>query len=158
MREIEVMAWDKRQKKMYEVFKIFFNVGNSAYVAVIGDGLQCEERDDSDSALLQYTGRKDKNGEKIFVSHIVKYVLSDPYHIYEDCDRPGLGVIRLGEYLQDGSNGEYGPTKCLGFYIQNIDGKADRHEQTISMIDGIDSLEIIGNEFENSDLLPKPHD
>ena len=154
--KIKFRAWDNEAKLMLsdpdELAFPFYARGGEVEVS-IEDVLNF---DPEHLFWLQYTGRKDKNGDEIFASHIVKYVLSDPDHIYEDCDRPGLGVIRLGEYLQDGSNGEYGPTKCLGFYIQNIDGKADRHEQTVSMIDGIDSLEIIGNEFENPELLTKP--
>lgn len=30
------------------------------------------------------------------------------------------GIIRFGEYEQDGSGGEYGSSKCIGFYIERL--------------------------------------
>jgi hypothetical protein len=74
-----------------------------------------------------------------------------------------IGVIKYGEYEQDGSAGEYPPSKCLGFYIERIktlpfdewDEEYGCYEpdygKTISILK-VD-YEIIGNIHDNKELL-----
>jgi len=73
--------------------------------------------------------------------------------------------VRLGVYEQDGSGSEYGSTKCFGFYIERIktipnDWEIEygrrpiepEYEKTISILEP-KWIEVIGNEFENPELL-----
>ncbi|MGK9388855.1 hypothetical protein [Bacillus sp. RK1064] len=66
-------------------------------------------------------------------------------------------VVKLGEYDQDGSAGEYEPRECVGFYAEalNPDARdkkdrrivADYHEQR--SLNDVDSYKIIGTVYEN---------
>ena len=63
-----------------------------------------------DSIFNISSGVTDKNGLPLCVGDKVHYVAYASQE-YE-------GVIRFGEYEQDGSGGEYVPHKCVGFYIE----------------------------------------
>lgn len=78
----------------------------------------------------QFTGIEDKNGTEIYVGDKVKAF---------NGIREVIGIVRFGRYEQDGSGGEYGPTDCIGFYI--------------------DMIEIIPNEWEREEgIIYKPDD
>jgi hypothetical protein len=64
------------------------------------------------STLSQYTGKKDIDQTGAFENHIIEFT--------DTMDQTVIGIIKYGEYSQDGSGGEYGPSKCLGFYIERI--------------------------------------
>ena len=62
------------------------------------------------STVGEFTGLTDKNGVKIFEGDIIRYNTSDDF----DCH----SVVKLGEYEQDGSGGEYAPRRCIGWYAE----------------------------------------
>ena len=114
------------------------------------------ERQVDPSTLGQYTGQIDKNGEKIFEGDIVQYINSDDF----DCQ----SIVKFGEYKQDGSGGEYGARKCLGFYV-DVDNFTcpdwceddpdcfPRHMWQQNILEVVDGCEIIGNIYDNPELL-----
>lgn len=58
------------------------------------------------------TGYKDICGKEICVGDIVKYPR------YECSDFTIIGEVKFGEYKQDGSDGEYSPVLCCGYYVE----------------------------------------
>lgn len=110
----------------------------------------------------QWTGLTDRNGKKIFESDIVQYLTDDDF----DCQ----SVVKLGEYNQDGSGGEYRGRKCIGFYVEvNNFTCPDWYDDEDDEYEGINRLpyhtwqqnilevaskcEVIGNIDENPEIL-----
>lgn len=119
-------------------------------------GVDCFDVDEN--TIGQYTGLTDKNGTKIFEGDIVQYINSDDF----DCQ----SIVKFGEYKQDGSGGEYGARKCLGFYV-DVDNFTcpdwceddpeyfPRHMWQQNILEVVDGCEIIGNIYDNLELLSK---
>jgi len=101
----------------------------------------------------QYTGLNDKNGKEIYEGNIVS-VNYLGFHKFN-------AVVKLGQYIQDGSGGEYLGTKCIGFYVEAINkDQNDEYDikevpeylETSSLL-SFDSIKVIGNIYENPELL-----
>ena len=100
----------------------------------------------------QYTGLKDRNGNPIYEEDIVRYKPS-----WNEL----IGVVCFGHYSQDGSGGEYGPRPCVGFYVERKiiipdeldDGEVYPREEEEQMSIAEEEYEIIGNIYENPELL-----
>lgn len=60
----------------------------------------------------QYTGYKDIHKNNIYEGDIIKYPR------YNGSDFILIGEVKFGEYKQDGSDGEYAPSICCGFYVE----------------------------------------
>lgn len=104
----------------------------------------------------QYTGLTDKNGKKIFEGDIVQYSTYDDF----DCQ----SIVKFGEYKQDGSDGEYKASDCLGFYVEVdnftcpdwCDNEPERFHDYLkqqSLAEIASQCEIIGNIHDNPELL-----
>jgi uncharacterized phage protein (TIGR01671 family) len=105
---------------------------------------------------MQFTGLKDTNGIEIFENDIVRVMnfLGNQYNC----------VVYFGKYEQDGSGGEYEGSFCYGFYLRAVDPKAETLEDGFyrrivletdieTSILHYDVIEVIGNRFENPELL-----
>ena len=104
----------------------------------------------------QYTGLTDKNGKKIFEGDIVQYQNLMWFDIQS--------VVKFGEYLQDGSGGEYNGTKCIGFYVEvdnftcpdwcdNQPEYFHEYWKYQNILEVARECEIIGNIHDNPELL-----
>lgn len=103
------------------------------------------------------SGKVDKNGVSIFTGDIVRYF--DTVFNEYDCQ----SVVHFGEFNQDGSGGEYGPTKCLGFYVEvsnytcpdwdDENACFPQYKRQQSLLEVCDRCEVIGNVFDNPDLV-----
>ena len=115
MREIKFRVWDKLLKE-FNVLSLhditeddYWYDGKSEMWSVFYDGTHEQEK----FIIEQYTGLKDIHGVEICEGDRIKY--HDDLSSGKDYN---LGIIKFGEYYQDGSGGEYGGSKCLGFYVE----------------------------------------
>lgn len=129
MKEIKYRAFDKIMEKMYEVGCIDFAKGLVQLTEVI-DGKHYGRGliDIECVALLQYTGIKDKNGKEIVHKDIVK---SDDDCIYT--------VEWHNEYAM--------------FYYKD-EYNCEEYDKSMDT----EGFEVIGNVYENSDLLKRGYE
>jgi len=169
MREIKFRAWGKYEGKMIEPHMVDeCTPGNT----ICFDGSITSFSEDGDVynskdeyiILMQYTGLKDKNGKEIFEGDVVS---GGCWYGWEG--EAGTGIVRLGRFRQDNSGGEYGASHCLGFYVDIITSDYASQGSTQSLYEGDDlkdskknprrkMVEVIGNIYENPELLTKPTD
>lgn len=106
----------------------------------------------------QFTGLLDKNGKKIFEGDIVQYNTYDDF----DCQ----SVVNFGEYIQDGSGGEYSGRKCVGYYVEvdnfTCPDWADDDPEFFpyymwqqNLLEVANECVVIGNIFDNPEILSK---
>ena len=132
MREIKFRAWDYDTQRMIFENDIVFHDG-TAYASK-RDYKDCIS---IDMELMQYTGLKDKNGKEIYEGDIVL------------ADNRGHNESRLHYII------EYDSTNTCFFgnvdnLVHNKYKNADHHQP---MCDIRQNIEVIGNIYENKELL-----
>lgn len=147
MREIKFRVWDKDSNKIYsqdDFILTFDTVGEDIYLSKNDKIIPLYRYD-----LMQYTGIYDKNGKEICVGDIV--VLSEI--IYNNCSKSEIEGANsyIGEIVN-----HKGLCMCVKYKDKNGDilhRPLYLLEQDITSDDC--SLAIIGNIYENEDLLEK---
>ena len=128
MENFKVRAWDKANKKMFQV---------TSYLAFDkkGDIMAIDDRPIAEFELMQYTGRRDKNLKEIYEKDIVKvWVYDEEGNIFEL-----LGIFEVF----------YDEELCM-FSIKNKDGNWSPNSLGV-----FKQIEVIGNVFENPELIDK---
>lgn len=93
-----------------------------------------------ENTVCQYTGLKDMNGKKIWENDIILYHWRDE-----------KGVVKFGKYLTE----DFEEISKLGFYI-SWEKKYQMLRKDICLyLDGYNEIEVIGNIFDNSELLER---
>ncbi|MFJ5564808.1 YopX family protein [Lysinibacillus xylanilyticus] len=139
MREIKFRAWDKKRKELFRVHDLNFNRHDGTPTTIMGytpDSGNCwnvfgghfmkyanEER----YVLMQFTGLKDKNGKEIYEGDVVIREMISGFSINEDF----IGEVKMNE--------------CRWWI--------DNGQDAIPLWDEVDELKIIGNIYENPELL-----
>lgn len=130
-REIKFRAWDKKDRRMYYNIQKgikFTDLSHYTFNEFLGypEGMG----DYHEWEVMQFTGLKDKNGKEIYISDIV---------FSED-----------GEYSKTIEIKER--KDCLGINFNGIENRNENYDEPGECGDE-DNLEIIGNIYENKDLL-----
>lgn len=141
MREIKFRCWDKTARKMRQVIEIVFNAGmyydpNDNTVKLIwvkghdiinNKDMALEREHKNEYILMQYVGLKDKNGKEIYEGDIIS----------NGCEK--CIVVWAKE--------------CAGFMLKLINKQYEDKEWTNPIIDLTKNDEVIGNIYENPELL-----
>ncbi len=131
MREIKFRAWDRKFNKWIDGGYGFHILGESIHLGGLFSGYFRKLSDGrlSDIIITQYTGLKDKNGNEIYDGDVVG--------VHDD-EMQGKIISRVSWHEK------------LGAWW--LDGQYQFKEYLYEFDDSI-SLEIIGNIYENSELL-----
>lgn len=141
-------VWHKKRQKMYDVLHLHTATCDNGGEWVTAKGFNIITQQDihiqienKDGILMQCTGLKDKNGKLIYEGDIVKYICpaeycSDGLHKCPEC--------------YSGENGSVHYDEDLAMYEYR--SKSDQCPLTDN-INTEEDLEIIGNIYENQELL-----
>jgi uncharacterized phage protein (TIGR01671 family) len=143
-RPIKFRAFDKKNNHWIDDFKID-KFGRIYILEPTKDGTHLEfvGVNDPDLIIMQFTGLLDKNGKKIFEGDIVKVKLNNKTDKY--LDRLLAGDPEPDEYVT--TDVEY-MTSSFGFTI------TPNHWHGVGQY-AQSSLEVIGNIYENPELIDK---
>ena len=109
----------------------------------VGVDLHCILSDMETFKVMQYTGLKDKNGKEIYEGDIV----FNDWHNISGTQIGQNWIVKFGEY--DDSQIDWG-SPAFGYFCENIEGE---QESPLNM--GGTGLRVIGNIYENAELLAK---
>lgn len=133
-------VWDKEKKDWIgssDILKRDFYISSNGEVAYGVKGVLTSEIDLDNHTIQQCTGLKDKNGKLIFEGDILS---ADRYKYIDDGKQNYIGVVEF-------ENGHWLEVS----YLVNKNKKGISHN--IGEYLEIDDQEVIGNIFENKDLL-----
>ncbi|WP_242691278.1 YopX family protein [Cytobacillus praedii] len=143
MREIKFRAWVENSLQRFMDYSPTLEAGHSSSVFLN------ETIEENQYPLMQYTGLKDRNGKEIYEGDILRVWQEDEYIpnrdsgggiIDYDCEK---GFSQIGKVGFKGGSFDYSTIKTL-------DGK---HEEIHAPIDWINNYEVIGNIYENPELI-----
>ena len=130
MRDIKFRCWDTENKEMLEVQELDYEDSYNGQ-PMIRTTMYSDYFDTEDMILMQYVGLKDKNGKEIYEGYIVSFNLKS--------DSEGQPYI-IG-YI------EY-QTTFSGYRIMSFEG-------SFALDYNIKDIEVIGNIYDNPELLKK---
>lgn len=138
MREIKFRAWDDDNEKMYYSGSLEFIAYDFAIGCCIGITLKegWSNHYHYSASLMQYTGLKDKNGKEIYEGDILSHEL--PYKC-DKCEQ--THIIGVVEWDVD------------GWFLKCISEGDHKIYDSMGMIYDWEDREIIGNIYENKELL-----
>lgn len=113
--------------------------------------------------LCQYTGLKDKNGNRIWENDILRQKTTDEFKKYNPIEWERYGIVKFGE--SDWNDDWYGYCS-MGFYIEHLKstsinpkdyciGSIQTGINQKDILDECYPFEVIGNIFDTPELLKK---
>lgn len=150
MREIKFRVWDTENKEMLRVQELDFE--DTFYGGRLS--IRTEQYNDyfdiEDMILMQYTGLHDKNGKEIYEGDIVKRSLYDAKEhriFFEDFyqivfEKGAFQYKGIKEYYIDKTGKKYGEMDKIYWQYLGSNFGVD-----------IENIEVIGNIYENKELL-----
>ena len=157
MREIKFRAWDKKYSVMFRVSSVMFDgksyISSAEDLGALHDGQNSGEyhRIPEEVELMQYTGLKDKNGVEIYEGDILHFT-------YWWFDGNEAEMPLTGEVVYVPEEASYGLAHIRSKeWLRHI-GAQDTDEDTATFSGwqfSPDDIEVIGNIYENSELLTK---
>ena len=140
MRPIKYRAWDKETKEMREITGLhFFESGKLSSISYDSTGGEVQDIDVKFFEVMQFTGLKDKNGKMIWEGDILEYDGETCKHcnkLLYDGHKPYVITWKDAEFSCDEINSENFMATCIW----------------------PTSMKIIGNIYENKDLLEEEED
>jgi uncharacterized phage protein (TIGR01671 family) len=134
-REIKFRVWDSESKNWYDFedgFLDYKEMKNGQYIAY-SDLIE-------ELVLMQYTGLKDKNGKEIYEGDIVRAVYEEDEGGGWHCDHKVRGKVYFDTHWG------------VKFDCRDATQRVAEHWERIPHTD-FRNVEVIGNVYENSDLL-----
>ena len=142
-REIKFRAYSSHNHKMYPVSNIEWDIDGRIWVTA-DDGKNGIELIDEEAHLMQYAGLHDKNGREIYEGDIVSFGSVWNNGANEDIDEEfHIGVV------------EYDPHYAV--YNVNCE-ESGEHRFMFTEVVNYDGFGVIGNIFENPELLEAQHE
>lgn len=129
MRDIKFRAWHKKYKKMFKIGQITLEKGIWNFEPGDREYIGMSIPYQPSFILMQYTGLHDKNGKEIYEGDIVLI----------DKENNIKGIVKYSEVWAE-------------FIVVNTNSIADECEP---LGDYKENIEVLGNEFDNLDLLEK---
>jgi uncharacterized phage protein (TIGR01671 family) len=157
MREIKFRAWDNEDKKMWKVVAISDSIWGDceeAHIRVCGfhenpSKKETDVRMSVDYKLMQYTGLYDNTGNEIYEGDIVRVWENDEMIPERDC---GGGIIDFNRHEGFSQLGTVS-YKGAWFAYETKKHLEGRKEQIFAPLDFCEGIEVIGNIYENPELL-----